>query len=175
VGRPLFRQPMVVVGTRRRGPRGAVYLADNRTRRKRRATAATLAAGRTCARVATRRGRRMAPTRRLRTRAGGQELPNHVFADFGESRGRISGAYSSTITGDQRPIAGQVDKDSQCVAWRIGENTETIFETSPANLTQDVSPVAIHFGKGQTQIWLLVRMPEPAAAGQQQKLPEAPI
>ena len=88
--------------------------------------------------------------------------------------GVISGAYTSTITGDQRPIAGQVDKATQRVAWRIGDNTETIFETSLANLTQDVSPLAIHFGKAQTQIWLLVRMPEPAAADQPQKLPEAP-
>jgi hypothetical protein len=88
--------------------------------------------------------------------------------------GVISGAYSSTITGDQRPIAGQVDKATQRVAWRIGDNTETIFETSLANLTQDVSPVAIYFGKAQTQTWLLVRMPEPSPAGEPQKFPEAP-
>ena len=77
--------------------------------------------------------------------------------------GVISGAYNSTLTGDQRPIAGQVDKATQHVAWRIGDNTETVFDTSLANLTQDVSPVAIHFGKTRTQTWLLVRMPEPAA------------
>jgi hypothetical protein len=87
--------------------------------------------------------------------------------------GVISGAYSNTITADQRPIAGQVDKASQRVAWRIGDNSATIFETSLANLTQDVSPVAVHFGKA-TQTWLLVRMPEPAASDQPQKLPEAP-
>ena len=52
--------------------------------------------------------------------------------------GVISGAYTSMITDDQRPIAGQVDKASQRVAWRIGDNTETIFVTSLANLTQDV-------------------------------------
>jgi hypothetical protein len=88
--------------------------------------------------------------------------------------GVISGAYNSTITDDQRPIAGQVDTASQRVAWRIGENTDTIFVTSLANLTQDVSPLAIHFGKTRTQTWLLVRMPEPAPAGQPQKLPAAP-
>jgi hypothetical protein len=88
--------------------------------------------------------------------------------------GVISGAYNSTITDDQRPIAGQVDKATQRVAWRIGENKETVFVTSLANLTQDVSPVAIHFGATRTQTWLLVRMPEPASAGEPQKLPEAP-
>ncbi len=88
--------------------------------------------------------------------------------------GVISGAYSSTITKDQQPVAGQIDKASQRAAWRIGDNTETIFVTSLANLTQDVSPIALHFGTTRTQTWLLVRMPEPAPAGQPQKLPEAP-
>lgn len=88
--------------------------------------------------------------------------------------GVISGAYNSILTDDQRPIAGQVDKASQRVGWRIGENKDTVFETTIGNLTQDVSPVAIHFGPNRTQTWLLVRMPEPAPAGQPQKLPEAP-
>src|SRR5690606_12119632 len=88
--------------------------------------------------------------------------------------GLISGAYTSTITSDKLPIAGQVEKTSQRVAWRIGDNNETVFETSLANLTQEVSPITLHFGKTRTQTWLLVRMPEPAAAGQPQKLPEAP-
>ncbi len=88
--------------------------------------------------------------------------------------GVISGAYNSTITADQRPIAGQIDKKTQRVAWRIGENKETIFVTSLANLTQDVSPIALHFGTTRTQTWLLVRMPEPPPAGEPQKLPTAP-
>ena len=35
-------------------------------------------------------------------------------------------------------------------------------------------PIALHFGTTRTQTWLLVRMPEPAPAGQPQKLPAAP-
>lgn len=86
--------------------------------------------------------------------------------------GVISGAYQSTLTGDQKPIAGQVDKETQNVAWRVGENIETVYATSLANLTQDVSPLAIHFGKDRVQNWLLVRMPEPAPADQPPKAPE---
>ena len=89
-------------------------------------------------------------------------------------QGIISGAFQSTITNDTRPVAGQVEKASQRAAWRIGDNTETIFETTLGNLTQNVSPIAVHFGNSRTQTWLLVRMPEPAPAGQPQKLPEAP-
>jgi hypothetical protein len=59
------------------------------------------------------------------------------------------------------------------LAWRIGDNTETVFVTSLANLTQDVPPLAIYFGNTRTQTWLLVRMPEPAPADQPQKLPTA--
>jgi hypothetical protein len=89
-------------------------------------------------------------------------------------QGIISGAFQSTITNDTRPIAGQVEKASQRAAWRVGDNTDTIFETTLGNLTQDVSPIAVHFGNSRTQTWLLVRMPRPAPAGQPQKLPEAP-
>jgi len=88
--------------------------------------------------------------------------------------GLISGAYTSTITNDERPIAGQVDKATQRVAWRIGENKDTIFVTSLGNLTLDVSPVAIHFGTTRTQTWLLVRLPAPPSGNEPQKLPEAP-
>jgi hypothetical protein len=115
-------------------------------------------------------------------------LPLGVFALAQEGKGEpvmffqisvnragvITGGYKSAITDDQRPIAGQVEKASQRVAWRIGDNTETIFVSSLANLTQEVSPLAIHFGNTRTQTWLLVRMPEPAPAGQPQKLPEPP-
>lgn len=89
-------------------------------------------------------------------------------------QGVISGAFQSTISNDTRPVVGEVDKASQRAGWRIGDNTETIFETTLGNLTQDVSPVAVHFGDSSTQTWLLVRMPEPAPAGQLQKLPKAP-
>jgi hypothetical protein len=88
--------------------------------------------------------------------------------------GVISGAYQSILTDEALPIAGRVDKTSQRVAWRIGDKTGTIFESSLGNLTQDVSPVLVHFGTDRAQTWLLVRMPEPAPAGQPQTLPEAP-
>ena len=88
--------------------------------------------------------------------------------------GVINGAFQSTLTGDSHPVAGKVDKASQRAVWRVGDNGKTIYETSLANLTQDVSPIAIHFDATRTQTWLLVRMPQPAPAGQAQKLPEAP-
>jgi hypothetical protein len=118
----------------------------------------------------------------------GDWMPLGVFALAQEERGDpvmffqlsinrdgvISGAFQSTLTGDSRPVAGKVDKVSQRAAWRIDDNSKTIYETNLANLTQDVSPLAIHFNATRTQTWLLVRMPQPAPPGQPQKLPEAP-
>ena len=98
--------------------------------------------------------------------------PILIFQLSVNREGVISGGYKSTITDDQRPVTGQVDKASQRVAWRIGDNRETIFATSLANLTRDVSPLAIHFGLSGTQTWLLVRMPEQGSAAQATKLPE---
>lgn len=77
--------------------------------------------------------------------------------------GTISGAYTNAVTNDEDTVAGQVEKSTQRVGWRIDDNTGTIFETSLGNLTLDVAPIVLHFGKDRTQTWLLVRMPDPAA------------
>jgi hypothetical protein len=96
-----------------------------------------------------------------------------MFFQISVSRdGLVSGGYESMLTGDKKPIAGQVDKETQNVAWRIGDNIETVYATSLANLTLDVSTVAVHFGKDRVQNWLLVRMPEPPPADQPVKAPE---
>ena len=87
--------------------------------------------------------------------------------------GLISGGYQKHP--HRRPEArspARWTKQTQSVAWRIGDNMETIFATSLANLTLDVSTVAIHFGKDRVQTWLLVRMPEPPPADQAPKAPE---
>ena len=83
--------------------------------------------------------------------------------------GVISGGYENAISGDQKMIAGQVDKETQNVAWRIGDNKDTMFTTTLANLTQDVSTVAIHFDRDRVQTWLLVRMPEPPPPANRRK------
>jgi len=80
--------------------------------------------------------------------------------------GIISGAYTNTFSSDQNSVAGEVDKKTQRVGWRIGDNTETVFETTLGNLTLDVAPIAIHFGNDRTQNWLLVRMPDPSSKSQ---------
>jgi hypothetical protein len=73
----------------------------------------------------------------------------------------ISGTLKNTLTGKVQALEGMADTKSQRVAWTVKDQERPILETGLANLTQDTSPVLIHFADGQTQQWLMVRMPEP--------------
>lgn len=76
-------------------------------------------------------------------------------------QGVISGTLKNTISGKVQPIEGMADKKNQRVAWTIKDQDRPIMETGLSNLTQDTAPALIHFADGQTQQWLMVRLPEP--------------
>lgn len=76
-------------------------------------------------------------------------------------QGVISGTLKNTINGKVQPLEGMADKKNQRVAWTVKDQDRPIMETGIANLTQDTSPALIHFADGQTQQWLMVRLPEP--------------
>ena len=98
--------------------------------------------------------------------------PVALFQLSVNKEGLISGAYQSVLTDDKQPVAGKLDKVTQNVAWRVGENRNNIYTTTVANLTQDVCTIAIHFSGDRVQEWLLVRLPAPPAADQPPKAPE---
>jgi len=77
-----------------------------------------------------------------------------------DRNGVVTGAYQNALSGEKSPISGQVDKQTQRVAWRIG-TSDTVIETSLQNLTQDVAGCLVHFGEGNTQTWLMVRQKQP--------------
>jgi hypothetical protein len=74
--------------------------------------------------------------------------------------GIISGAFTNVLADDTEPVAGSIDKQSQKAVWHVGDKTSTFYEAGAYNLTQDVTPVLIHFDGG-SQTWLLVRIPSP--------------
>ncbi len=76
-------------------------------------------------------------------------------------QGVISGTLKNTLTDKVQPLEGMADKKSQRVAWSVTGQERPIMETGLSNLTQDTSPALIHFADGQTQQWLMVRIPEP--------------
>jgi len=79
--------------------------------------------------------------------------------------GIISGTFKNEATGALQTLEGMVDKKTQRVAWCVQGQSWPIIETGLSNLTQDTTPVLVHFADGQTQQWLLVRLPEPAKQG----------
>ena len=62
-------------------------------------------------------------------------------------------------------MSGAVDKASQRVVWHTGGATDTMLEANLNGLTQDHTPVLVHFPSGTTQTWLLVRLPSPGSSG----------
>ena len=54
-----------------------------------------------------------------------------------------------------------MEQQTQGAAWTVGDKKSTVVETGIYNLTQDETPVLVHFGNQQTQTWLMVRVEEP--------------
>jgi hypothetical protein len=76
-------------------------------------------------------------------------------------QGVISGTFTNTVSGKVQSLEGMADKKNQRVAWVVTGQQHPIMETGLTNLTQDTAPALIHFADGQTQQWLMVRLPEP--------------
>ncbi len=89
--------------------------------------------------------------------------PTRVIQLAVDKQGVISGTLFNTQTDDAQSVQGQVDKNTQRVAFRIGESQDVVVETGIYNLTQEEAPVLVHFGQDRVENWLLVRMDNPAA------------
>jgi hypothetical protein len=96
-----------------------------------------------------------------------------MFMQFSVDRnGILAGAYKNVMTGDEQPIIGQLDKQTQRVAWHLGNATQTVYETGLAGFANDVVSVFVHFGDVETQTWLLVRLPSPEMPPSTVQLPD---
>ncbi len=89
---------------------------------------------------------------------GNQADPTMVFQLAVNHQGIIRGNYYNTMTQTTLPVHGAVDKKTQRVAWTIGDNKSTVFDTGLINLTKDQAPILVHLGKDRTQQWLMVRV-----------------
>ncbi|MCY2977271.1 MAG: protocadherin [Planctomycetota bacterium] len=76
-------------------------------------------------------------------------------------QGIIRGNYTDTATKQNQVVQGSVDKQTQRVAFSVGDNKTSIIETGLYNLTKDEAPCLLHIGKDSTQQWLLVRLRNP--------------
>lgn len=87
--------------------------------------------------------------------------PNWVIQLAVDKQGVISGTYYNTVSDAAEGVQGQVDKETQRVAFRIGDNQDVVVETGLYNLTQNEAPALVHFGTDRVENYLLVRLEQP--------------
>ncbi|MFO1092294.1 MAG: hypothetical protein U0992_03140 [Planctomycetaceae bacterium] len=87
--------------------------------------------------------------------------PTRIVQLAVSKEGVISGTLYNIQTDEAQAIQGQVDKETQRVAFRLGESESVVAETGLYNLTQDEAPLHVHFGTERTENYLLVRMEYP--------------
>jgi hypothetical protein len=92
---------------------------------------------------------------------GDDKSSNTMFQLAVDPNGTIRGNYYDGLMDSTTPVYGSVDKKTQRAAWYIGDKKTTVFDCGFYNLTQDQTPVLVHFGDNKTQQWLLVRMQQP--------------
>jgi hypothetical protein len=71
--------------------------------------------------------------------------------------GVLRGSYYDILSNQSHPVRGAVDRKTQRAAFTFGQNGKAVFETSLANLTQDVGPLSVHYADGKTSDWTLAR------------------
>lgn len=75
--------------------------------------------------------------------------------------GAVAGTYLNQMTGESLPIHGSLDKNTQRLSWTLGDNPNTVFDTSLKNLLAQETSILVHYGAANTQEMLLVRLPAP--------------
>jgi hypothetical protein len=87
--------------------------------------------------------------------------PSRIIQIAVNKQGIIAGTLFNTQTDQVVAVQGCVDKSTQRVAFRIGDDESIVAETGLYNLTLNEVPVMVHFGKDKTETYLLVRMESP--------------
>jgi hypothetical protein len=90
--------------------------------------------------------------------------PDRVLQLAVNKDGIVSGTVFNHRSGNTYHVQGRVDRDTQRVAFMIGNDQNTVLETGAYNLTLDQTPVLVHFSAHQTATYMLARLPEPEEA-----------
>ena len=87
--------------------------------------------------------------------------PTRILQLAVSKEGILSGTLYNRETDKAQSVQGQVDKETQRAAFRIGESEDVVVETGLYNLTQNEAPLLVHFGKEKIENYLLVRLEQP--------------
>jgi hypothetical protein len=89
--------------------------------------------------------------------AGDEQVSDTVFQLAIDKNGIIRGTAVNTITNDVQPIYGSVGTKSERAAWTVGDNKTPVYEAGIANLTTSETSMLVHFSKGNSKQYMLVR------------------
>src|SRR5439155_17436128 len=86
--------------------------------------------------------------------------PSRILQLAVDKDGIVSGSMVNKTTNQLYAVQGRVDKETQRVAFTIGDAKDVVFETGIYNLTQQQTPVLVH-GDGREEVYLLLRLELP--------------
>ncbi len=89
-----------------------------------------------------------------------QSQPQMLMQLSVSKSGKVAGSYYNIISDNSQAISGGIDKQTQQVAWSVGDSQKVIFETDLHSLTQPETPVVLRYADGATQQMTLVRLPD---------------
>lgn len=77
--------------------------------------------------------------------------------------GSIAGTYYNATTDQGYEVEGEVDKSTQTATMQVVDDPDSpVIETGLYNLTQQETPIRVHFADGRTENMLLIRLDEPS-------------
>lgn len=91
----------------------------------------------------------------------GQTQSNMMLQLAINKDGVVRGNYLNQLTQETSQVYGSLDKKTQRISWTIGQNNNTVFDTSLGDLVKDDSQVLVHYSPSNTQSMALIRLPEP--------------
>lgn len=91
----------------------------------------------------------------------GQTESNMLLQLAINKQGIIRGNYFNQLTQESSQVYGSLNKETRRISFTIGQNNNTVFDTSLADVSKDDAPVLVHYSATNTQPMMLVRVQQP--------------
>lgn len=72
--------------------------------------------------------------------------------------GVLRGNYFNSLTDENKPIRGKVDKKTMRAAWIVEGNSKVVYEAGLSNLLHPQCSALVHKGKDTTEQWIMVKI-----------------
>jgi len=78
-----------------------------------------------------------------------------------DRQGELRGNYYDVLSGQEQPLTGTINKQTQLATFTVAGNTGTTFEASLVSLTQDTGTLTLRLASGETRQVNLARLKDP--------------